>query len=105
MMVAEETLGAPHWLGWAVLLSGVAFAVLGWSYARPGSAVGIRILAALLKALAIAALAVCLIEPLYTGTHAQPGSNLFLVVADNSRSLQLFDRRSRQTRGQQMAER
>jgi hypothetical protein len=48
----------------------------------------------------IALLAICLVEPLFTGTRPRPGSNLLLVVADNSRSLQLADRGRRESRGQ-----
>jgi len=43
-----------------------------------------------------------LVEPLFKGTRPRPGSNLFLVVADNSKSLQLADRGIRRTRGQAM---
>ena len=101
-VLAEVTLGARPWLGWTALLSVAALAVLVWSYRRAGSRSWVRGLAAVLKGVGIVALAVCLVEPLFTGTRPRPGSNLFLVVADNSRSLQLSDRGSRQSRGQAM---
>lgn len=102
MILAEVTLGARHWLGGAVLLLMVALAVVVWSYHRGGSRLWVRRVAAVLKGIGIIALAVCLVEPLFTGTRPRPGSNLFLVVADNSRSLQLSDSGSRQSRGQAM---
>ena len=43
-----------------------------------------------------------LLFPLFTGTRPRPGSNLFLVVADNSRSLQLADRGPAKSRGAAM---
>ena len=47
--------------------------------------------AGLLKWTAVALIAVCLLEPLWSGTRAQPGENLVLVVADTSRSLTILD--------------
>ncbi|HUE70508.1 MAG TPA: hypothetical protein VMP01_06420 [Pirellulaceae bacterium] len=105
MIVAEVSLGAPHWLPWAALLSVLALAGLAWSYWRSHSSGWVRGAAALLKTAGIVALAVCLVEPLFTGTRPRPGSNLFLVVADNSRSLQLADGGSRETRGGAMQRR
>jgi len=102
MILAEVTLGARHWLGGAILLSAVALAMLVWSYRRAGSATWVRGLAALLKGIAVIALAVCLVEPLFTGTRPRPGSNLFLVVADNSQSLKLSDGDQTASRGQTM---
>ena len=104
MILAEVTLGARHWLGGAVLLVVAALAVVIWSYRRGGLRSWVRGVAAVLKGIGIVALAVCLVEPLFTGTRPRPGSNLFLVVADNSRSLQLSDSGNRQSRGQAMKE-
>ena len=105
MILAEVSLGAPQWLAPALVLSALGLAALAWSYWRSYSAGWVRASAALLKVVAIGALAVCLVEPLFTGNRPRPGSNLFLVVADNSRSLELADRGSRQTRGDLMRKR
>ena len=105
MMLADLVLGARDWLVWAVLLAIAALAVLAWSYLRGGSPVWVRSLAGLLKAAGIVALAVCLVEPLLSGKRPRPGSNLFLVVADNSRSLEIHDRGSGQSRGKRMQDR
>ena len=61
--------------------------------------------AALLKAAGIVLLAALLVEPLFTGVRPKPGNNLFLVLADNSKSLQLADRGHRESRGAAMKER
>src|SRR5215475_4200619 len=93
--------GAPDWTPWAIILSVGALAAVVWAYRQGGAQPRLRALAACLKAAGIVLLALCLIEPLFTGTRPRPGSNLFLVLADNSRSLQLGDG-GRQTRGQAM---
>lgn len=46
---------------------------------------------AIVKWLAIALLAFCLTEPLWSSQRARPGANVFLLVADNSQSLTLSD--------------
>ena len=102
MILAEVTLGARHWLGGAVLLVVAALVLVAWSYRRGGSRTWVRGVAVVLKGIGVVALAVCLVEPLFTGTRPRPGSNLFLVVADNSRSLQLSDSGERRSRGDEM---
>lgn len=104
LIFAEILLGAPRWLGWAMALAAVALIVLVWSYWRAGSAGWVRVVAGLLKTAGIVILAACLVEPLFSGVRPRPGSNLFLIVADNSRSLQLTDHGSRRTRGEVMQE-
>ena len=101
MMLAEVTFEGRTWLPLALLLGGAALAALVWAYLQTRSATWVRGLAALLKATGIAALVICLIEPHFRGTRPRPGENLFLVAADNSRSLQLGDG-GRQSRGQTM---
>ncbi|HVX12564.1 MAG TPA: hypothetical protein VHC22_15390 [Pirellulales bacterium] len=102
MILAEVVLGARDWLGWAAALTTAAFVALLWSYWRSGAAAGVRFAAGALKTAGVVALAVCLIEPLFSGTRPRPKSNLFLLVADNSRSLQVHDHHGRQTRGQEL---
>lgn len=98
----ELILGAAHWLGWAAALAGVSLAMLVWSYLRAGVLSWPRTLAALLKSAALVALAACLVEPRLTGERPRPGSNLFLIVADDSRSLQLADGKGRASRSREM---
>ncbi len=100
MILAEIVFGAREWLGAAAVLATAALIVLVWAYSRAGSQAWVRALAALLKTAGIALLAICLVEPMFRGTRPRPGSNLFVVLADNSRSLQLADRGSRQSRGE-----
>ncbi|MES2790460.1 MAG: glutamine amidotransferase [Planctomycetota bacterium] len=99
MILADVGLGAPQWLAGAVVLTVLGLVALVISYRRSGARSWWRATAVTLKGIGIIALAACLIEPLYTGTRPRPGSNLFLVVADNSRSLQLSDQGQSQSRG------
>jgi len=101
-MLAEIVLGGRAWLGLALVLSGSALIAVLWAYAQASYAAWIRAAAALLKVTGILLLAALLLEPLFTGTRPRPGSNLFLVVADNSKSLELADRGSRLSRGAAM---
>lgn len=100
LILAEVIFGARQWLGTAVALAIAALAVLCWTYLQSSGPSWLKTACFALKAVAIALLAVCLVDPLWVGSRPKPGSNLFLVVADNSRSLQLADRGARQTRGE-----
>jgi uncharacterized membrane protein len=77
----------------------VGFLVLFWSY-RAGPAGGLRWICLALKAAALAALGLCLLEPLWFGERARSGANLFAVLADNSQSLQIVDEGAAQPRGE-----
>lgn len=101
--------GAPRWVISAVVVV-VAAAILGvarsyWRAARGTSGWGGRgwgLTAALFKVAGILALALCVLEPLQSGTQARPGENLFLLLADNSRSLQIRDQQQSATRGDRL---
>ncbi|MFV1969305.1 MAG: hypothetical protein ACC628_28120, partial [Pirellulaceae bacterium] len=100
MMFAEIVWGSPEWVLPTLILSGFAAVVVVWTYARAATNVWVRMTAAALKLVGIALLALCLIEPLFSGIRPRPGANLFVVVADNSRSLQVRDRGKEHTRGE-----
>ena len=102
MIVADVMLAARDWLWPAAALALVALAAMAWCYLQGRSGLGLRAAGIALKTTGIAALALCLVEPLVSGTRPRPGSNLFLVVADNSRSLQIHDAGSGKSRGEQL---
>src|SRR4029453_8370431 len=87
------------WLLPMVLLTGVAALIIIWGYLAgpPGP---LRWICALLKLLGIAAIAACLLEPLWTSQRARPGANFFAVVADNSQGMQIRDRGATRSRGE-----
>jgi uncharacterized membrane protein len=99
MPLASLIFSSWNWLWLALAAVALGFLLLLYSYraAPPGFA---RWLCPFLKALGFAALALCLLEPLWSGQHARPGANLFAIVADNSQGLQLKDRGAVQTRGE-----
>jgi uncharacterized membrane protein len=105
MILADYSLGAPSWLPWASAMLGLGVVVLIWSYLRSGGPLWLRICALLLKTVGLVLLAACLVEPLYTGERPRPGANLMIVIADNSRSMQLADGKGDPTRGETTSKR
>src|SRR5438045_2452341 len=85
--------------GSATGCAGRARGALRRSSARAGAARGVKLWCGLRKGLALAALAISLLEPLLTGTRPRPGANAFVILADNSQSLQIRDGRDQPTRG------
>jgi hypothetical protein len=84
----------------ALVLAAVAAAAILWSYLRARTTRTVRVSAALLKTIGFTALLVSLLEPLLAGTRPRRGANAFVVLADNSQSLQVRDDPAGQTRGQ-----
>jgi uncharacterized membrane protein len=89
------------WLTLVALL--LAAGILVWSYtASPNPLV--RWICPVLKLAGLTALAICLLEPLWSGQRAKPGANLFAVIADNSQGLQIHDNGSSRSRGEILRE-
>ncbi|MBX3732011.1 MAG: hypothetical protein KF791_05405 [Verrucomicrobiae bacterium] len=103
MLMASLILANRPWLLPALTAAGVAALLLAWSYRAtpPG---WVRWTCLTLKAVGIAALAFCLLEPLWSGQRARPGANRFVVVADNSQGLGIRDPGAAQTRGETLRE-
>src|ERR1043166_6572527 len=99
MSVATLIFSNWSWLWFAATVTAIALATLLWSYlgAQRSSISGFCLG---LKLLGFTALALCLLEPLWSGQRARPGANLFAIVADNSQGLQIKDRDQSQTRGE-----
>jgi uncharacterized membrane protein len=101
-MLQNLTLSGLNWLWPVAAVVGFALALLIWNYRSAPSGL-VRWLCPLLKALGIAALAFCLLDPLSSGQRARPGANLFAILADNSHSLQIKDLGSSSTRADLLA--
>lgn len=101
-MLATILFNALSWLVPALLLALVALGTLLWGYRRAGVPAGLRWTCSLLKVLGIAALALCLLEPLWITERARSGANFFLILADNSLSLQIKDRGASRSRGEDL---
>ena len=99
--LATLTFSGLPWLWLATATVGLVVLLSAWSY-RAGPPGRYRWTCAALKALGVAALAFCLLEPLWSGPRARPGANLFAIVADNSRGLQVTDRGEPRSRGESL---
>ncbi len=103
MLHASLVFAERQWFLPAAAAAVLALLLLAWSYRTtpPG---WVRRTCLLLKAAGIAALAFCLLEPLWSGQRARPGANLFAVVADNSQGLQIRDAGAARSRGEGLRE-
>jgi uncharacterized membrane protein len=92
MITAALTWGAVRWM-LPIATAGLAFlGLIIWAYGRAPAATGVRLLAGLLKIVAVALLLICLLEPLISGVRPRPGANLFAILVDNSRSMRIANR-------------
>ena len=101
-MSHELVWGALDWAVVAIAGGAIMAALLVWGYLRAPSSLTTRIVAASLKATGVAILAVCLLEPLFSGTRVRPGANSFVILADNSHSMVLRDQGAERARGEQL---
>ena len=99
MFFAALTFSGWNWLWPVVGAMFVALLLLIWNY-RAAPRGMVRWVCLCLKLLGLAALAVCLLEPLWSGQRAKPGANLLAIVADNSQGMQIKDRGETRSRGE-----
>ncbi|MHC4518132.1 MAG: glutamine amidotransferase, partial [Planctomycetota bacterium] len=100
MPLGTITIPVSRWLWLVGALLPVALALLVWSYRRAPRLTAVHRVAFCLKVLGILVLALCLIEPLWSGRQAKSGANLFVVVADNSSGMTVCDQGAAQRRGE-----
>ena len=97
-------MGAPQWIAPAAFAVVVLAALVLWNYSQRGINASVRVIAALIKLAAIALIALCLLEPLRSGTRPRPQSNVIPILVDNSQSMQVKTTRASQTRGEAFAD-
>ncbi len=86
---------------WPLLVAGAVVAALVVAgYLRSPVARPVKTVCAALKLVGIAALLLCLLEPLWSRPRARKGANDFLVLADNSQGLRIRDRGAKESRGE-----
>ncbi|MBI4662700.1 MAG: hypothetical protein HY735_28130 [Verrucomicrobia bacterium] len=100
MLTATILFSGRDWLLSAAGLVALALLLVWWGYRRLPAERNYRFLAAFLKMLGVLALAICLLEPLWSGQRARPRANIFVLLADNSQGMQIRDRGETQTRGE-----
>ncbi len=103
LFTAALTFSGSDWLLPASVILVVAGLILFWSY-RASAPGPLRWVCLSLKAAGLIGLALCLLEPHWTGQRARPGANLFALMADNSQSLQIRDRGETRSRGEILQE-
>ncbi|MBS0204159.1 MAG: hypothetical protein JSS49_14745 [Planctomycetes bacterium] len=97
-MLATLLIGGREWLVPAIALGIVGGLIVFVRYSSALLDRRTRLLAAVLKGVALATLVFCLVEPLWSGQRARPGANLFAILADNSQSLTIQDPDSSESR-------
>lgn len=102
MFWAAIFLSAKNWLPWAACFLFVAGLLLAWGYRHTRLQGRLRFACISLKLLGILLLALCLLEPMWSGERAVPGANQLLVMADNSQGMQIRDQEAGKTRGERL---
>jgi uncharacterized membrane protein len=101
-MLASLTIGAREWVWPAALIFAAGTALAIWGYMRVNAAPGARLAGFILRVIGLAALAACLLDPMWTDSQPRPGANVFAVIADNSEGMEIKDRGEQKTRGAQL---
>jgi len=91
---------ASPWLWLAVPVFAAAVILLVWSYRRSPEIGAVHRIAFSLRLLGVLVLALCLLEPLWSGRQVKSGANLFLVIADNSSGMNVRDQDMALSRGE-----
>jgi len=93
---------ASPWLWLAVPVFAAAVILLVWSYRRSPEISVVHRIAFCLRLLGVLVLALCLLEPLWSGRQVKSGANLFLVIADNSSGMNVRDQGMMLSRGEML---
>ena len=101
-MLASLTIGAREWVWPAVLVFAAGAALAIWGYTRVNASKQTRLTGFILRVLGLAALAACLVDPMWTDSQPRPGANVFAIVADNSQGMEIKDRGAAKTRGAEL---
>ncbi|TWU41106.1 glutamine amidotransferase [Novipirellula artificiosorum] len=99
-MLADIFWGSADWMIPVIGVAVVLTALTIWNYSRNRPVGVVGMLAAISKILAIALIAVCLLEPMQNGTRPRPKSNVFPIIVDNSQSMQLKPNDASESRGE-----
>ena len=100
MLPGSIIVPASPWLWLAVPVFAAAVILLVWSYRRSPEIGTVHRIAFGLRLLGVLVLALCLLEPLWSGRQVKSGANLFLVIADNSSGMNVRDQGMTLSRGE-----
>ena len=104
MSFASLTISAHEWVWPAVFIFLAGLGLATWSYLRSPATAGTRNLGLLLRTVGLAALAICLVDPMWTETEPRPGANTFAILADNSQGMVIQDKGEAKTRSAQVTD-
>lgn len=96
--LAQLQFGAPHWTTFMIVSMILGGLLVIYSYRSLTIKRSLSGIAMCLKIGGIAVLSIALTEPLWSGVHMHPGTNLFAIAVDDSRSLQIKDPETDQPR-------
>jgi len=99
-LIGSITIPKTDWVWICAGLLVILFALLLWTYRRAHAINPGNKTAFFLKLLGILILALCLLEPLWSGKRARPGANLFVIMADNSGGMNILDSGMAKSRGE-----
>ena len=102
-MFEHVAIGAPRWLWPACGIAVTLGLLVVWAYTRGPARGGVKPWAALLKTLAIVAMAICLFEPLRRGQRPRPQANVVSLLADNSQSMRIKNQSSGESPSDRLA--
>ncbi len=102
MLLAAVMFSARDWLIPGIVFSALGLLLLVWSYRTGSGSPGHRALCLGLKLLGLLALALCLLEPIWSRERARPGANYFAILADNSQGMKIKDRGAAKSRGENL---
>ena len=97
-MTWPTTWGASDWLLVAGILLTVSWLAMIWGYSQSKASPGLKIGLAMCRAVGLALLAFCLVEPITVQEKPKRGANMFVVLADDSQSMSVQDRSLGRTR-------
>ena len=102
--LAAIVLSGRSWLVPCLAALAVLAGALVWASGRNAAERWVSVVCGSLKLAGVAALASCLLEPLWVSQRARPGANVFALIADNSQSLQMKDDGQSRSRGELLRE-
>src|SRR5262245_47082827 len=104
IVAATILLSNRAWLPPAIVAAILVAVAVIWSARRSATERSVRFVCGALKVIGIAALLLCLLDPLWVRQRARPGANVFAVIADNSAGLQVKDAGETRSRGELLHE-
>jgi uncharacterized membrane protein len=99
MPIGSIVWGAPDWALPALAIAIVIALLSLWSYGTDRARSSLHLLSLLLKWAAVGLLALCLLDPMQSGTRPKPQANLMPILVDNSQSMTMRSSEGEATRG------